>query len=140
MNMTLILKVFFSLLSFLNDLSYRCQIGPKLKLIKFSLIRFRFRSSHLEMRAIQKKLSKSKSCPKCFSCKCSIYFKLMLWLEYLTKTHEIFIQKTGAHVLFESFFKIIFALSEAECHRFLITMAKKKLTQFLIIDCFKLKC
>ena len=76
--------------------------------------------SRLEIRAIQKKLSESKSCPKCFSSKCSIYFKLMLWLEYLTQTHEIFTQKTGAHVLFESFFKTIFALLEAECHRFLI--------------------
>ena len=45
----------------------------------------------------------------------------MLWLEYLTQTHKIFTQKTGAHVLFESFFKIIFALLEAECHRFLIS-------------------
>ena len=34
---------------------------------------------------------------------------------------EIFTQKTGAHVLFESLFKIIFALLEAECYRFLIS-------------------
>ena len=45
----------------------------------------------------------------------------MLWLEYLTQTHEIFTQKTGAHVLFEPFFRTIFAFLEAECHRFLIS-------------------
>jgi len=79
------------------------------------------RSSRLKMRAIKKKkLSESKSCPKSFSSKCSVHFKLMLWLEYLTQTHEIFTQKTGAHVLFESFFRTIFAPLEAECHRFLI--------------------
>ena len=38
----------------------------------------------------------------------------MLWLEYLTQTHETFLQKTGAHVLFESFFRTLFALLEAE--------------------------
>ena len=76
---------------------------------------------HLKMRAIKKKLSKQKSCPKSFSSKCSVHFKLMLWLEYLIHTHEIFAQKTGAHVLFESFFRTIFALLEVECHRFLIS-------------------
>ena len=43
----------------------------------------------------------------------------MLWLEYLTQTHGIFAQKTGASVLVESFFKTIFAFLEAEYHRFL---------------------
>ena len=45
----------------------------------------------------------------------------MLWLEYLTQTYEIFTQKTGAHLLFESCFRIVFVLLEAECHRFLIS-------------------
>ena len=50
--------------------------------------------------------------------KCSFCFKLMLWPRYLTLTHEIFTQKIGAKVLFESFFRIIFAFLEAEWHRF----------------------
>ena len=43
----------------------------------------------------------------------------MLGLEYLTQTHKIFTQKTGACMLFESFFRSIFAL--LECYRFLIS-------------------
>ena len=45
----------------------------------------------------------------------------MLWPKYLTQTHEIFAQKIGAEVLFETFFEIIFAFLEAEWHRFLIS-------------------
>ena len=44
---------------------------------------------------------------------------ISLQTNVVTQTHAIFAQKTGAYVLFESFFKTIFAFLEAECHRFL---------------------